>query len=441
MTLEERSLEYAKGLSKLVQVETISEYNHVNLEKMNRFLALLKETFPVVFQRCELEEFNGSILLKWQGKFSELDPILFMNHYDVVEAAGEWEHDPFGGEIIDGVLWGRGTLDTKGGLFCMLQAAEELLKEGYEPARTIYFESACTEEVEGSGCNTISKELQDRGIHFYMVLDEGGMIMHDPIGGADGDFAMVGVGEKGCADLKFIAKSHGGHASMPGKDSPLVRLGKFMVAVDNENLFKVEMNDVVKELLRRIGPSMGGIVGGVVGNPDFFSLLLEKVMPSVSAAAGAMLQTTLAFTMAQGSDAYNAMPAEAFVTGNMRFAHHQGFEESVAAVKKIADKYDIEIEVIDPGFQSSISSFRCEQFRLIEKAVDTVYPGIVCAPYVTNTASDARYMDRVSEHIYRLVPFFISDQQLDSIHGINENVDVKCLAPAVDFYRYIMLGI
>ncbi len=438
---EKRCLDYANGLANLIRYETISEYNHVNLEKMRGFHEVLKTEFPNVFSHMEVEDYNGSLLLRWPGYNQALDPALFMNHFDVVEATGDWEHEAFSGEIVDGKIWGRGTLDTKGGLYCMLKAADELIGEGYEPARDIYFESACTEEVEGSGCDYISQLLQDRGIHFYFVLDEGGMVMHDPIGGADGDFAMIGVGEKGCADLKFIARSNGGHASMPGKDTPLVRLGKFMVACEEEKLFPVEMNDVVKELLRRVGPSMGGVVGSVVGKPDFFELILEKVMPSVSAAAGAMLQTTLAFTMAQGSEAYNALPTEAFVTGNMRFSHHQGGEASKEAVRKLAEKYDVEMEIIDPGIESGISSFKCEQFRLIEKAVDIAYPGVTSAPYVTNTASDARYLDRCSENIYRLAPFFIDDQQLDSIHGINENLDIKCLGPAVDFYRFIMKSI
>ena len=82
----------------------------------------------------------------------------------------------------------------------------------------------------------MSLRLQQRGIRFAFVLDEGGMILPEPIGGAKGDFAMVGLGEKGCADLKFIARSGGGHASTPGKNTPLVRLGKFMAAAEKKPL-------------------------------------------------------------------------------------------------------------------------------------------------------------------------------------------------------------
>ena len=65
-------------------------------------------------------------------------------------------------------------------------------------------------------------------------LDEGGMILQEPVPGVKKAFAMIGVGEKGCADLRFIARSKGGHASMPGKNTPLVRLGKFMAEAEKK---------------------------------------------------------------------------------------------------------------------------------------------------------------------------------------------------------------
>ena len=56
-----------------------------------------------------------------------------MNHHDVVEAGGNWKTDPFSGAVKEGRIWGRGTLDDKGGLWAMLQAAEEMIEEGFVP--------------------------------------------------------------------------------------------------------------------------------------------------------------------------------------------------------------------------------------------------------------------------------------------------------------------
>lgn len=434
---DSRTDRYAQKLSAMIRAETISRQDQEDCSKFYRFHELLKELFPNIFSVCELEDFRGSILLRWKGQGSGR-PTLLMNHHDVVEAPGQWKYAPFSGEIAEGKLWGRGALDTKGGLFSMLQAADELAAEGYIPANDVYFESACTEEVNGDGANSISLALEQRGIRFSMTLDEGGMIMFEPIGGAKGEFAMVGLGEKGAADLKFIARSKGGHASTPGKDTPLVRLGKFMTAAEKSKIFRAEVSPTVCEMLTRLSDSMNGPLKFVMGHASGLKPLLCKAMPAVSPTAGAMLKTTLAFTMAAGSEGTNVLPQEAWVIGNMRYSHHQGGKDSIEAITKLAEKFDIETEILDPGVESPVSDFRSDAFALVEKAVSAVFPGVRTTPYIMTGASDSRFMARVSDQCIRFVPFKISEQQLESIHGVNENVDLSALAPAVDFYKYIL---
>ena len=429
---------YAERLSRLVQIETISQYGQTDLDKFYRFHELLKQEFPSISAACEWEEHNGSLLLRWRGKDSSKMPILLMNHHDVVEATGEWKYPPFSGEIAEDKVWGRGTLDTKGGLWAMLQAADELVSDGFVPSQDVYFESACTEEIDGSGADYFSQLLQDRGIRFRFVLDEGGMIVFDPIGGSTGVFAMVGVGEKGCADLKFVARSKGGHASTPPKNTPLVRLGRFMAEVEQKRLFDVQVSPTVKEMFLRMAPTVNGPLKDIMAHPDMFNSLITTLLPRVSETAGALLQTTLAFTMAQGSEGTNVLPQEAWVVGNMRFSHHQGREKSIAAVTKIAQKHDISVEILDPGFESPVSDFKSEGFRLVERAVAENFRDVRTSPYIMTGASDARYFSRVSDCCLRFAPFRISDEQLASIHGLNENVDISALIPAVEFYKTIL---
>ncbi len=435
---ENRAMQYAEILSKLIQIETISSRENRDITKFLGFQKVLRETFPNFFATVECEEFGGSLLLKWKGTDSSLKPVMLMNHHDVVEASGEWTHPAFSGAIADGKVWGRGTLDTKGGLVMMLQAAEELIKEGFTPKRDTYFVTSCTEEIGGPDAQIMSKALEERKMEFYMVLDEGGMILYDPIGGADGTFAMIGVGEKGYVDLKFTAKSNGGHASAPGKNTPLVRLGKFMAEAEKAECFDVYMSDTVKEMLSRFAPTMSGIMKAACGNVNAFKPILQKVMPAISPAGAAMLRTTLAFTMSKGSDGANVIPQEAWVVGNMRFSHHQGKKASVDAITALAKKYDIETEIIDDGIESEITDYRGEAFRFIEKAVTSVFPEYKSAPYIMNAATDSRYFCKICDSCIRFVPFKIDKQQLDSVHGIDENVDVATLAPAVDFYKYVI---
>lgn len=435
--MSNRAEKYAAGLSRLIQAETVSVKKQTDKSKFYAFHQVLRTEFPTLFSVCEFEDFDGSMLLCWKGE-TDKDPILLMNHMDVVEASGNWTYPPFSGAIAEGKVWGRGTLDTKGGLWAMLQAGEELAKEGFVPQQDTYFLSSCTEETDGSGANTISLELEKRGIRLAMVLDEGGMILPEPIGGAKGNFAMVGLGEKGYADLKFIARSKGGHASTPGKNTPLVRLGKFMAAVEKSNIFVADIPPAIAKMFKTLASKMSQPLKFVLGHPGLFKPVLLKVIPLVSGAAGAMLKTTLAFTQAKGSEGANVLPQEAYVVGNMRYSHHQGREASIAAVTELAKKFDIETEVLEPGFPSPLTDSNADVFKLVEKAVSAAFPDVITSPYLMTGASDSRFLSRVCDNCVRFVPFLISQKQMDSVHGIDENVDIATLAPAVDFYKYFL---
>ncbi len=431
---------YTDKLGRMIRCQTVSGYDDPNLPAFEEFQELLKELFPDLFRKAELELFHGSMLLRIKGKTDKM-PIMFMNHQDTVEAQGQWTHPPFCGEVFDGKLWGRGALDTKGGLWAMLQAGDELCREGYEFDRDVYFESSCNEEVGEEGAQEISRELHRRGLRFDMIIDEGGMIIDEPIGGAKGRYAMVGMGEKACIDLKFTARSNGGHASTPEANTPLVRLGKFMAEADRSRIFTVEIVPTIQELFRRASLTVTGPMQKIYAKPEAFLPMLKAVMPTTSPTANALVRTTLAFTMAKGSEGRNVIPAEASVLGNMRASHHQGAEKSIEAVTKLAKKYDIETTVLDPGGESGLSDYRAPQFRLVEEAVSHVFPGVITAPYIMTGCSDARFMSSLTDNCYRFVPFVIDDSQMKSIHGIDECVDVSTLAPAVDFYRYIMTHI
>jgi carboxypeptidase PM20D1 len=151
-----------------------------------------------------------------------------------------------------------------------------------------------------------------------------------------------------------------------------------------------------------------------------------------------MLKTTIAFTMAAGSEGANVLPQAAWVVGNMRYSHHQGKEASIRAITELATRYDLETEILEPGFDSPLSDYRSEPFCLIERAVHSIFPGTKTSPYIMTGASDSRFLSRVCENCLRFTPFVIDQQQLESIHGIDENVNLSTLAPAVEFYRYIL---
>lgn len=435
--MEKRDCIYhANRLSELIKIKTVSSSESYK-DEFARFLSTLEQTFPKVFENAVVKNVDGSLLLCLKGK-TDKKPVMFMNHYDVVEAGNGWKYSPYSGQIVDGKLWGRGTIDTKGGLYAMFEAVEELLEDGFEFERDIYLETSANEETTGDGARAISKYLESQGVEFHFILDEGGMIVEQPLAGTRGDFAMIGVGEKATGMVKFIAKSSGGHSSTPGKNSPLVRIAKFMVAVENKNLFKAKISSTVCEMFRRISRKMDSPLKIVLRHPVLFSPLLRFAMPRVSNTAGAMLKTTVAFTMAKASDGDNVIPDQAYVVANIRFSHHQGGEESLAILKKLADKYDLIMEVVDGGDKSPVCSFKSAEFRFIESAVKEVFPTALVSPYVMTGASDCRFMGNLSKNCFRFSPFKVTNEQLASIHGKDENVDVASLGTAVEFYKKLI---
>ena len=430
-----RAEKYGKQLSKLVQKETISSRFDADRTKFLEFHELLEEIFPNVHKRCEKHVFNGSLLFKWNGKGNS-EPVLFMSHHDVVEANGTWEHEAFSGDIDEnGCVWGRGTVDTKASLFCMLTAVEEMIADGYEPECDVYVASSCTEEWSGEGAPLTVQYLKDQGVKLAYLMDEGGMIIEEPVGGVKGTYGMVGVLEKGYGDVKFIAKGKGGHASAPKKNTPLVRLGKFMAGVEKKSPFTNQFNPTVKEMFGRMAPNMNFGMKVIFANMWLFEGLLKKLLPSISSAAGAMIHTTLAFTMAKGADGLNVLPQEAYVTGNMRFIPHQDTDESIAIISEVAKKYDLETEVIYSDTACPVVDYNSKPFHMVEEVAAEVYPGVGICPYVMTGGTDAKFYRDLSDNCLRFAPLYINQQQYASIHGLNENICQGALPMGVDFYK------
>lgn len=433
----ERAQAYAENLSRMVRHETISSRFSEDKTKFYLFHELLEKLYPGVFQTCEKYVFNGSLLLKWKGK-GENEPILLMSHSDVVEAGGRWKEPAFSGTIKDGVIWGRGTVDTKGSLSCIFSAVEELIADGFQPDGDVYIASSCTEEFSGEGAPLTVQYLKEQGVKLKLLVDEGGMILKEPIGGVRGTYAMVGVLEKGYGDMKFTARGSGGHASAPGKNTPVPRLASFIRDVEEHDPFKVDFNETVTEMFRRLTPNMTFPMKLIFANMWLFQPLLKKLMPSISSAGAAMLRTTIAFTMMQGSGGLNVLPQEAYVTANLRFIPHQPTDESIKLITEIAEKHGLEAEVIYKDYPCPAVNYRGREFRLVEEVIHELFPGIGVVPYVMTGGTDAKYYKDICENCIRFAPLYINEQQYESIHGLNENLNINTLTKGVDFYKAVI---
>ena len=436
----ERSLEYGKKLSDMIQVETVSHRGNPEVEKFRNFHKTLEKLFPTVFSKCEKIEIDGNLMMKIKGKDPTLDPIILISHIDVVAAEGDWKYPPFSGTITDDYrIYGRGTGDIKSGVFSFYEAAEELLKEGYTPKCDVYLGSSCTEEIGGDGAPKMVKWFKDHNIHLFMLSDEGGAITSNPIAGVEGNFAAIGIFEKGYGDLKFSAKSSGGHSSTPPKNTPIVRLAKFINEVDKKNPFKAKMSPAVVSMLNNLAPySSNFFLKLVMHNTWLFKPLLTLALPMISSEAGAMLKTTIAFTMQKGSDGYNVLPQDAWVTGNLRYIPHQSLEESNKLIASIAKKYNIETEVVLATPPSKSLDLNGKPFKMTCDCIKKVFPGVGIMSYVVTGGTDSRFYDSVCDSCVRFSPINEEPDQLSSMHAINENIFITTLPQAVDYYKELI---
>ena len=318
---------------------------------------------------------------------------------------------------------------SEGDNWAIINGAESMRRKGLH---------IISSEVEHDAVRKSMDELKRRGVAPFLVCDEGGGIISEPVGGIKGNYAMIGVFEKGQGNVKFTARSGGGHSSAPPKNSPIARLAAFENSVEKHSPFKKRFPHEVEAMFETLAPYAGFGMKLLFGNMWLFKPLLKLVLPTVSAQAGAMLQTTVAFTMQSGSDARNVLPTEASVWANMRFIPHQGMDESLRLIKKRADKYGLETEVISAKDYTEAADIHGEGWHFAVSVIERTFPGLAASPYVMTGGTDARFYQEICPNCIRFGPVVYGPEQLKGMHGLNENITCDCLQGAVDFYKNLI---
>ncbi|HFB55081.1 MAG TPA: M20/M25/M40 family metallo-hydrolase, partial [Hellea balneolensis] len=305
----------AGHLSKAVQFKTVTQQNSADTDWQIflDFQIWLKETYPHFYGVVKSEQVNTYAQLNtWQGSDSALAPIVFLAHQDVVPASEEagsgWDVPPFEGRLQDGFIYGRGTIDDKGSLIAILEAADRLAADGFTPKRTLIFSFGHDEEVLGSGAKAAAKLLEARGIKPYAVIDEGGAITTG-MSDVAGPVARIGVAEKGYLTLVLTAKARGGHSSTPPTYTSIGALSRAIAAIE-ANPFEQGLDDVSKAMLRATAPEQDFKGRMAIANLWLMSGVIESKM-AAAASGRAMLGTTIAPTIIEGGFKENALPRTA----------------------------------------------------------------------------------------------------------------------------------
>ncbi len=435
----------AEKLAEAVRLRTISHMNSQDTDwsEFDKFRELLEQQFPLVHKNCVRTVINGySLSFQWKSKAAaSLKPILITAHMDVVpveeETVADWVHPAFDGSIAEGFLWGRGTLDIKIHLIAALEAVERLMKEGYKPARDIYLAFGHDEEIDGmQGAYHIEKYYAEQGLSFEYVLDEGGFVANSLMEGIDKPVALVGIGEKGFANIRLSVTSDGGHSSMPSKNSSLGILAKALCRLEKHSC-RPRLIPSVRQFLMDIGPYMKGINHLILANLWLFQPLFLKIFSGTSM-GGALLKTTVALTMAQGSPAPNILPQKSSAVINCRILPGETGEDLMKYLRKVLRGIPIELEPLVLDNPSKISPTDSESYQRIGNLIKKYCNHAVVVPYLVMASTDARKYESVCENIYRFTPYQIDMADTEKIHGTNERISVENINRCVDFFTELM---
>jgi carboxypeptidase PM20D1 len=423
-----------------ISYETPSADSAAELLRLHAYLA---ESFPRTHALLKRETVGTfSLLYEWPGRDARLAPILLMAHQDVVPIApgteAQWHADPFGGELRDGYVWGRGTWDDKGNLMAILEAVEGLLAAGFVPQRTVYLAFGHDEENGGAaGAAAIAKLLAARGVHLAYVTDEGLLIGDGMVPGLAQPAALIGLAEKGSATLRLTAREAPGHSSMPGARSAIGSLAAALATLERSPL-PASLRGVPSAMLETLAPQMRWPQRIALSNLWLTEPLVRGQL-AARPATDAMLRTTTALTVVSGGNKENVLPGEATALVNFRLLPGDTIERVVAHVRAAVHDDHIEVEVQPRAVEASpVASREADGYRLIERTVRGLFPDVLVAPGLMIGGTDSRHFATLADNVYRFSPVRARPEDLPRFHGTDERIAVANYVELIRFYRELL---
>ena len=426
-----------RHLQAMVRCKTVSTPELRDEGEFQRFRDLLPEFYPRLWEKAEVERVDTTgVLIRLKGR-EPGNPAVLLSHYDVVPAQEDaWEKPPFAGVLEDGVLWGRGTLDMKNQLCCMLEAAETLLEGGFTPERDIYFALSGEEEIMGPSAASIRDLFQQRGITPAFVIDEGGDIMDGFFPGTTVPCAMVGIGEKGVANLWFTAKSPGGHSSVPNPGNPLPRLCRAMTRIGSRP-FPMHPGPALEAMVDTMGRYCDDKTRVLLANRHILRPFYYRWLRKQGGMLEAGACTTFALTQSQGSQAGNVIPAEAKMFANLRLMWGDTQESAAERLRRKIRDPQVEITV-NPGTDPGPESLLGPEFQRLKEAIEATWPQAVVSPYQMVACTDSRHWRSICDHVYRFSGKYVTGEEKSTVHGNNERIRIENTENAVKFFMRLM---
>jgi len=379
---------------------------------------------------------DSNLLFTWAGSDTTLEPIVMMGHLDVVpvEPGSErlWTHPPFSGDIADGFIWGRGTLDDKVGVLSILEAVEALVTEGVRPRRTVLLAFGADEEVAGRGARDIIAVLRSRGVRPLVAIDEGSAVVRGVMPGTSRPVGLIGISEKGVASVELTVEAPGGHSSMPPAQTAV---GVIAHAVDRLEMHPMpaRLDGPTRAMFERVGRDLALPYRIVIQNLWLTRPLLVRML-SREATTNATIRTTTAPTVIQGSPKDNVLPIRARAIVNFRIIPGETPDDVLVHVRTTVDDPRVKIALNgEPTAPSPVSSTTSASYLTLERTIRALEPDAIVAPSLVVGATDGRHYGGYARDVYRFLPVSLGPDDLARIHGKNERVGVHDYSRAVAF--------
>lgn len=428
-----------------ISIPTISYENETDFDSVpfKKFKNFLEQNYPLIHQKCEHKVFNEfSHLFKWSGTNIELEPIILMAHLDVVPIASLplWTAHPFKEGIRNDTIFGRGTMDDKTSLIGILESVEQLLSEDYTPHRTIYISLGHDEEILGqNGAVAIAEYLENQNIKAHFILDEGMAKLKNMIPNLDADVALIGVAEKGFVSLDLTVALVGGHSSTPAKETAIDVLASAVSKVKKSPM-PANITPILNVFFDKLGPEMDFKTKLAFANRTVFKSTILGIYEK-SDAGNALIRTTTSPTIFEAGIKENIIPTSARAVVNFRIIPGENQADVISHVSKVINDERVKIEILNKGSNPSpISPTNNKAYNTIEKSIKQVFPNILTAPSLVVGATDSRHFTKVSDNIYRFVPYQIDPENINCFHGIDERILVSEFEDAIRFYRQVIIN-
>jgi carboxypeptidase PM20D1 len=441
-------------LTQAIQFKTVSRVvaatagqpvkTYVDDQLFTRFHGFLRTTYPQLHKRLQLQKISDySLLFTWPGRQPELAPIVLMAHQDVVPSPSadrdKWQYPPFSGQLADGFIWGRGSLDDKSSLLAIMEAIEGLLIKGWQPRQTVYLAFGHDEEVGGTGAAEIAANLYRQQIKPAMVLDEGGFVMQGIIPGVGQPVALVGIAEKGYLSVKLTVEGKSGHSSMPPPQTAAGIIAAAVTRLEKDPPPK-RFDGATAMLFARVSPHMPFLKRLVFANMWFFEPIVLDILEA-KISTNATIRTTQAVTMLNSGYKDNVLPSSAAAVINYRLLPEDSEKQILKHIRETINDERITLTALPFSSEATpISAVDDPHFKALERAVRSVFRDdeAIVAPYLTIGATDARHYTGVSANQYRFLPVKLKSEDISRIHGVNERIGVDDYIRMIQFYTLFL---